>query len=347
MHDYKGCLHVHSAYSDGHRTVAEIVEAARAAGLDFAVLTDHATLAARDAGLAGWHEGLLLDVGAELDAGHHHCLALGLESLDGVLHPRSTRDTFQAVRDAGGLVFVVHPHPVRKPLFGVWVPGWTDWGLEAFHGVEIWPYMHDWIRRLHPWNLLSHCRRPERWIQGPERDVLARWDAAGRRRRVVGIGSLDNHAKRLPLGRLAPALLEVLPHRYTFRTVRTHVVSPQPFSGETAADLALLHCLLASGQCYVSYDLLADATGFRFEGSLAGTTLPMGAEAPAGGPVALRAASPAPAELRLLCDGTPIAAATGRELEATVQGPGVYRIEAFLGGRPWVFSNPIYLREAT
>ncbi len=344
MHDYKGCIHVHSTYSDGHAAVPAILDAAREAGLDYLVLTDHDSLGARADGFEGWHDSVLLDVGVELDAGEHHCIALGLESLDGLLDLSTTEAALEAIRARGGLAFVVHPHPIHKPLFGLWVPGWTDWGLDTFHGVEIWPYMHDWIRRLHPWNLLSHCRHPERWVQGPERDILARWDAVGRRRRVVGIGSLDNHAKRVPFRRLGLAFLEVLPHRYAFRSVRTHVVSPQAFTGEAAADLRLLHGLLASGQCYVSYDVLADATGFRFEGLRGGDGLQMGAEAPAGQPIEFRASGPAEAELRLLRDGATVERSNGRELAATASAPGVYRVEAFLGGRPWIFSNPIYLR---
>ncbi|MBM4033310.1 MAG: hypothetical protein FJ291_16215 [Planctomycetes bacterium] len=344
MHDYKGCIHVHSTYSDGHVPVPDILAAARDVGLDFVVLTDHDSLGARADGFEGWHDGVLLDVGVELDAGPHHCIALGIESLDGLLDLPTTEATLDAIRSRGGLTFVVHPHPIHKPLFKLWVPGWTDWHLDSFTGIEVWPYMHDWIRRLHPWNLLSHCRHPERWVRGPERDILARWDAAGRRRRVVGIGSLDNHAKRVPFRRLGLAFLEILPHRYAFGTVRTHVVSPQAFTGEAAADLRLLHGLLARGQCYMSYDLLADATGFCFEGLRDGEALQMGAEAPAGQPVEFRVVCPAEAGLRLLCDGAHIAQARGHELAATASAPGVYRVEAVLNGRPWVLSNPIYLR---
>jgi hypothetical protein len=32
-------------------------------------------------------------------------------------------------------------------------------------------------------------------------------------------------------------------------------------------------------------------------------------------------------------------------LELAVEAPGVYRVEAWLGDRPWVFTNPIYLRD--
>jgi len=344
-HDYKGCLHIHSTYSDGDASVPAILDAARGAGLDFVVLSDHASLQARHDGLAGWHDGVLLDVGVELAAGHHHCMALGLAELDGVLDSRGADERLEAIRDRGGLVFVVHPRPVHKPLFKVWVPGWTDWHLDSFHGMEIWPYLHDWIGSLRLWNFLSHCRDPDRWVKGPHRELLRQWDAVGQRRRIVGIGSLDNHARRLPFRRRGPALFEILPHRYAFRTVRTHVVAAEPFSGHGETDLRRLYALLAQGQCYVSYDLAADATGFCFEAERSGATVPMGSEIAAGEPVQFRVRCPADADARLLRDGEPIASATGRALAATDARPGVYRVEVFLNQRPWIFSNPIYLRE--
>ncbi|HPD17978.1 MAG TPA: CehA/McbA family metallohydrolase [Planctomycetota bacterium] len=344
MHDYKGCLHIHSTYSDGHSPAPDILDAAREAGLDYIVLTDHDTLAARDAGLAGWRDGLLLDVGVELEAGGHHAIALGLSDLEGVRGAPTIEAAFQAVGRKGGLAFVVHPVPVHKPLFDACVPGWTDWHLDGYHGVEIWPYLHDWIRDLHLWNLLSHYRHPDRWIRGPEPSVLAHWDAAGQRRRVVGIGSLDNHAKRVPFRRLGLDFMEFFPHRRMFGTVRTHVLSPEPFAGHSEQDTELLHRLLAGGRCYVSYDLLADATGFCFEGRHGQGAIAMGEETQAAREVSFRVVSPVTADLRLLRDGRVVASARGRELKAAHGGPGVYRVEASLDGRPWVFTNPIYLR---
>ena len=53
---------------------------------------------------------------------------------------------------------------------------------------------------------------------------------------------------------------------------------------------------------------------------------------------------PRPAELRLFCDGTQVASARGTELSHRVERPGVHRLEAHLGGRTWILSNPVYLR---
>ena len=48
-----GALHIHSRYSDGTGTIEEILSAARGAGLDFVVLTDHDSLARAPGRLAG------------------------------------------------------------------------------------------------------------------------------------------------------------------------------------------------------------------------------------------------------------------------------------------------------
>ena len=68
---------------------------------------------------------------------------------------------------------------------------------------------------------------------------------------------------------------------------------------------------------------MAPARGFRFEAA----DVPMGGEAPAGLRT-LHVRTPLPARLRLLRDGTEIAAAAGTTLDADVEEPGAYRVEA-------------------
>jgi hypothetical protein len=348
--DYAGCIHVHSTASDGDVAPEAIFAAAREAGLHVLVLTDHPPLPEAYAELAGWHDGLLVALAPELKAAGQHCLALGLT--DGQIEELREEETVEAglervqrLRRGGTCVFVAHPKTVAKPLFHVGPPGWHDWSVDAFDGIEIWPYMHDWICDLGLRNFLSHLREPDRWITGPHPDVLKHWDQVGRQRHCPGIGALDNHARRLPFRRWGPALVEIFPHLETFRTVRTHLLADQPFSGDATADLATVGELLARGRCYVSYDLLADATGFIFAGEQGEARLQMGDEVAADAPVQLRAQCPVGADLRLVRNGKPIAETHGKELTQRVEEPGVYRVEVHLDGRPWLFSNPIYLRE--
>ena len=50
------------------------------------------------------------------------------------------------------------------------------------------------------------------------------------------------------------------------------------------------------------------------------------------------------AHLVLRCDGRPVAEVQGTDLEYRADRPGVYRVEALHNRRPWVYTNPIYLR---
>jgi hypothetical protein len=70
----------------------------------------------------------------------------------------------------------------------------------------------------------------------------------------------------------------------------------------------------------------------------------MGEERAWQGPAVIRVHSPAPAQLALLRNGERMAEAEGTSLEHRVEEPGVYRVEARIEGRPWVYTNPVYLR---
>ena len=59
-------VHLHSVHSDGTGTVAQIAAAARRAGVDVVLLTDHDTLEARRRGEEGWHGPVLVCVGSEV-----------------------------------------------------------------------------------------------------------------------------------------------------------------------------------------------------------------------------------------------------------------------------------------
>ena len=73
----------------------------------------------------------------------------------------------------------------------------------------------------------------------------------------------------------------------------------------------------------------------------------MGEEHPAG-TWTLRASIPDEARVVLLRNGEPVIETEGRALEHEVTDPGAYRVEAHRHWRkrerPWIYSNPIYLR---
>ena len=338
--DYKGCSHIHSTYSDGSGTMEEIVEAGREAGLDFIVVTDHNTLEPKYDGWQGWHDGLLVVVGAEASPRHMgHCVALGIERC------RNYRgippDVYlKEVQEQGGMAFVAHPLGKTKRLFRVRLAPWAKWDLDGLAGMEIWSYMHDWIDELTLLKFWSHYRKPHAQISGPDPKVLAIWDELTRRRRVVAISGLDVHARKSwPI-----PILNVFPYSELFKTIRTHVIVPS-FSGDDLKDVKLVEEAHRGGRCYVAYDLLADATGFSFTGESGRESCHMGATLPLAENATLSVRSPYECEIRLLRHGEEVASGQGTQVEHETGLPGAYRVEATIDGQPWVFTNPIYVVE--
>jgi hypothetical protein len=133
--------------------------------------------------------------------------------------------------------------------------------------------------------------------------------------------------------------VRLMSYARSFRFLRTHVLCDEPLTGELDHDRAQVFEALRAGRCYMAVESLGPPRGFTFSAG----ELPMGAEAAFEGQT-LTATTPKPAMLRLIKDGSQIEECEGASLEHDATGPGVYRVEAHLGDRTWILSNPIYLR---
>ena len=348
VHDVSCVVHVHSTYSDGTATVPELLAAAREAGAEAVLLTDHDSLGARRDGWEGTHDGVFLLVGTEVSPREGHYLAFGVEQE--IAHAgRSASEIALAVRAAGGVGFAAHPfsdggHMLHPPLARKIVRphGWP--ALEdGCDGIELWSLTTDaaeaWRTPAAAWRWL---RAPEAAVaQGPPVAHLCRWDELSARRRLPALAGLDGHA---PGVRLRGRVHSPLSHARTFGLLRTHLLCERPLVGDAGADRATLLAALRSGAAWITCPFVAPAHGARFWAERAdGTTIAMGGEAPAGR-ARLQARLPAPADIVLVGDGTPLRRARGDTLDVEVELPGVYRIEARIDGRFWLASNPIHLR---
>lgn len=331
--DYRGVVHVHS-FLGGHSAgrFEEIVAGARANGLAFVVMTEHPSphFDTRAATLRGAHDGVLFVPGSETSEG----------SPDRLL-------TF----GGGGrqLTFVAHPETFT---------GWDS--AQAFDGMEVYNLHADaanarplalffdglWSYRAYPHLLWT------RFHQAPAEN-LRRWDElTARGRRVVAVAGNDAHANvGVSLQRLdGEPLFEIKldPYERSFRVVRTHALVPR---GQQLDEQTLTEAL-AAGHAYVAFDVLCDATGFRLTASNGSEQKLMGDEIALAGGVRLRAATPVASRVVLLKDGARVGEKEGTQVEWDVTERGVYRVECYLpqlpdplGRRPWIISNPIYVRE--
>ncbi|MEU5315358.1 CehA/McbA family metallohydrolase [Streptomyces sp. NPDC021056] len=163
---YRGDCHLHSWYSDGRRTPAEIAALARAAGLDFINTSEHNTHAAHPhwAGEAG--DDLLIMLGEEVTTRNGHVVALGTDPGTFVDWRYRARDHrfgrfARRIRKAGGLVVPAHPHAT---CIGC---NWK-FGFGEADAVEVWngPYTPDDEVALADWDgmLVASVREGRDWI---------------------------------------------------------------------------------------------------------------------------------------------------------------------------------------
>lgn len=341
MHDLSCVVHLHSTHSDGTGTVPEIARAAARARADVVLLTDHDTLAAKRLGEEGWYGDVLLLAGEEVSPlRRDHYLAFGIDTE--ISRRLDACGIARAVRDAGGFGFAAHPFSEGSKRFKRPAMPFAGLDCDALHGIELWNMANDAGEQLASIPAaLRFLAMPARGLDHPPVRNMRAWDELCRTRRVVAIGGLDAHQYGKRIGPFVP--VRVMSYRRSFRLIRTHVLCDGEPSRELEHDRELIYDALREGRCYIAAAAVAPARGFRFEAP----DVPMGGEAPAGRR-ALHARTPLPARLRLLRDGAEIATAAGTSLDADVDEPGVYRVEAHRTARgrerTWIVSNPIYLR---
>jgi hypothetical protein len=340
-----GAIHVHSNRSDGRGNPDEIAAAAREAGLDFVVLTDHnvAPEPARES------HGVLLLSGAEVTTRDGHLLAFDFEGAPPAAGTPA-HEVESRIRAQGGFTAVAHGHDHKAP--------WQRWDMRRVTGMEIYNAGADARRHLsfpfarvagaalsYPLNanyalLLLHGRMA--------RD-LARFDELARARRMVAFCGLDAHG--------------VPSYERLFRAMRTYL--PQgdaslPGTQQTTRTKPSARALwdsLRAGRHYCALTLLGDASRFRFEATQDALRTEMGGELAAREPVTLRASlgvtGAERARILFFRDGALVHESRGSRGEHITPEPGAYRVEVrldvpgFLGNDrtlTWIYSNPIYVR---
>ncbi|MGR3870574.1 CehA/McbA family metallohydrolase [Streptomyces graminifolii] len=163
---YRGDCHLHSWYSDGRRTPAEIAALARAAGLDFINSSDHNTPSSHPHWAPEAGDDLLIMLGEEITTRNGHVVALGTAPgtfVDWRYRARDNRFGKYAreIRRAGGLVVPAHPHATC--IGCAW-----KFGFGEADAVEVWngPYTPDDEIALASWDatLVASVRENREWL---------------------------------------------------------------------------------------------------------------------------------------------------------------------------------------
>jgi hypothetical protein len=369
--DVRAVLHAHSRLShDSVGTEAQLVAAAKAAGVRAVFTTEHPTPERKWAtdGLRGEKDGVLFVPGAELSDG------LLVWRDDGTRWKPSAKagEVLQALQGTGAVTFVAHPEGRETD---------ADWELPAFHGMEIYNSHADAMdsgyeeflasfRKESPLKLVSMLNTLKRFpkesfaqIWDEQVEVLKRWDRLNEgflagTRRVVGIAANDSHqnvgvsfdateeglAIRDALGKTVGEVpKEKLPVLFlgTLKpgsTILAHTFDPYEVSfGYVSTHLlandvseAALFDALLTGRAYIAFDWLGAPSGFRCYARAGEKMIEMGGDALLADKPVLTVRPNTRAQIRLLRNGTEIQRIEEAELTHEVKDPGVYRAEIWV-----------------
>ena len=138
-------------------------------------------------------------------------------------------------------------------------------------------------------------------------------------------------------------MFPVCSYKYLMRTVRTHILAPEPFTGASLTDERSVIESLRRGRCFFANDRTADSTGFKFYVKSGGATYQMGDKCELADDTELCVILPRDGEIRIVRDGALVSVTNGESLCRNVLAGGVLRVEARIKGKPWIFSNAIYV----
>ena len=332
--DIAGVIHVHTdGYShDADGKMADAIRVANAQGLDYLIITEHGTLQPLRDGWQGRHGAVLVLIGMEISTVSGHYVALNVTKEINP-HGLTAQQVIDAVNRQGGFGFIAHPYFKKRR--------WTDWTVQGFTGIEVYNVAHDAMDenrlRIAMWSVALPADPVYLSILDRPYDPLAKWDELIREQgKIVGIGSTDAHEVHIAGVKLAP-------YEMMFKMIRTHLLLPHG----AEVDAQTVYAALRQGHAYLSIDLVRDARGFTFMADDGRQVLGiMRHEVVLTPGLRLTAVLPGPADLSLFRNGERIAQTTDRIWHVQIDKPGAYRLEAMRHARPWIFSNPIYVKAA-
>lgn len=355
MHELILNLHIHSVYSDGTGTHAEIGKAALKAGIDAVIVTDHNVfISDLDHYYQDNQRRVLLMTGEEIHdpcqvPQKNHLLVFGA-GRELAQYANNLQQLIDQATNLGGLTFLAHPFEVSLPAFGEEDISWVDWNVQGYTGIELWNGFSELKSVIHSrFQAILYAFFPHLIARSPSRATLQKWDELlGKGLHVNAIGGTDAHALTKRLG---PIRRVVFPYEFHFHTINTHLIVPNPLSGDLVDDRRMIYHALKHGNAFIGYDLPAPTRGFRFSAQSKESFALMGDTILLNGGVTLQIKVPlSHAECRLIRNGEVVKRWKGQENFTFITNQsGVYRVECyiqFLGRtRGWIFSNPIYVKE--
>ena len=336
-----GAIHIHSVYSDGTGNVDSISKAAKKAGLDWIIITDHNSFEIEE----GIYNGVYVIKGEEISPkDENHYLALGINKY---IQPNTdAKHNVEAVKLNGGFGFAAHPNEgvnsQGSPRLNKHQPiKWTNKNIIP-DGVEIWNWFSEWADNLNDRNIFTLacaflCKN--KLVKSANSNVLFWWDNLNNvsEKIVPAIGGIDAHALKIK-DYIIP--VTIFPYESMFKTIVNIVTSDEEFKTDFFARKEQILEALKSGRNLiinraVSKEIPDINVSNKNQAVTSGESISLDNE------TFLNVQTKKKSSIKIIHNGKEIKSVISNGIKMLLNEVGKYRVEIKLGERGFAYSNPI------
>lgn len=321
--NYLGAIHIHTKLSDGTGDINSISKAAKKAGLNWIIITDHNNFDIEE----GFYNGVCVIKGEEISpCTSNHYIALGIKNL---INPSDDTQKFvDEVRAQAGFGFAAHPDEADNRKNKAHPIKWTDKSVVP-DGIEIWNWFSDWADDYDESNIFkiaySYFFR-HKLIQGPHKETLKWWDELNKNSEhiIPAIAGVDAHALKISKY-IIP--IKIFPYKDCFNTL-TNIIplkNKPPEDFEEQKNL-ILSSIKNGNNIMINRHVKKDIPLIYIEDKS----------------IIIKLSTKA--QIKIIQNGNPIHSEINNNLKFPIQEKTKYRVEVYLKNQPWIFSNQISIK---
>ena len=348
LYQYCGAIHIHTKLSDGTEDVISVSRAAKKAGLDWIIVTDHNYIDAEE----GFFNGVCVIKGQEISPhSENHYLVFGANE---VIEPCDNPQIYiDKVRELGGFGFAAHPdegivigengniYPRKNSNHCI---PWTDKNIKP-DGIEIWNWFSNWADNYDDTTLLTKAYSflfKHKIVKNPSPLTLSWWDSLNNEREniVPALGGVDAHALNIT-DYIVP--LTVFPYLTCFKTVNNIINLKEPLSKDfNEAKKQILSAVTKGNNIIINKHTSDDIPEFSISNK--DNIVYCGENINLEENTVLNIKTNKKTDIRILLNGKEIFKTQTKHDSIPIKEKGKYRAEFSYKGRGFAYTNPIVVK---
>lgn len=335
-HNSIGAIHIHSVYSDGTGDIESISKAAKNAGLDWIIVTDHNSFEIEE----GIYNGVYVIKGEEISPkDENHYLALGINKY---IQPNvNAKHNIEAVKLNGGFGFAAHADESDYRRNSHQPIKWTNKNITP-DGVEIWNWFSEWADNLNDRNIFSLAYAylfKHNLVKEANATTIKWWDKLNNTsdKIIPAIGGIDAHALKIK-GYVIP--VTIFPYQDMFKTIVNVISSNKPFAKDFETRKTQILEAIKTGRNLIINRVVSKEIPI-FKISNKNQTVTNGESISLDNETLLNVQTKKKGSIKIFHNGKEIKSVISNSIKMLLNEVGKYRVEIKFGKRGFAYSNPI------